>query len=72
MEEWITSSYCRGNGCLAVHWHHTDGCEAGAYNGKVLVRATRGGPVLTFTPTEWGAFIDGCRGGEFDLAVLAR
>jgi len=26
------------------------------------------GPVLTFTPDEWRAFIDGVRDREFDLA----
>lgn len=25
------------------------------------------GPVLTFTPAEWAAFITGAQGGEFDL-----
>lgn len=25
------------------------------------------GPVLTFTPTEWAAFIAGTKDGEFDL-----
>ena len=25
------------------------------------------GPVLTFTPAEWDAFLDGARRGEFDL-----
>jgi hypothetical protein len=25
------------------------------------------GPVLTFTPAEWGAFVEGVKAGEFDL-----
>ena len=25
------------------------------------------GPILTFTPAEWKAFIDGAQHGEFDL-----
>jgi hypothetical protein len=25
------------------------------------------GPVLTFTPAEWAAFVEGVRAGEFDL-----
>jgi hypothetical protein len=35
----------------------------------VLVRNSkdRSGPVLTFTPTEWTAFLAGVRSGEFDL-----
>ncbi len=28
----------------------------------------RQGPVLTFTPAEWRAFVVGVRSGEFDLA----
>lgn len=37
--------------------------------GIIAVRDSkdRGGPVLTFTPTEWDAFTAGVRGGEFDL-----
>jgi hypothetical protein len=27
----------------------------------------RKGPVLSFTPTEWAAFVDGVKDGEFDL-----
>ncbi len=47
-----------------------DNCvEVGfAANGTVGVRDTkdRTGPVLTFTATEWAAFTDGVRDGEFD------
>ncbi|MEV6843350.1 DUF397 domain-containing protein [Actinoplanes sp. NPDC051411] len=25
------------------------------------------GPLLTFEPTEWAAFVDGVKSGEFDL-----
>jgi hypothetical protein len=37
--------------------------------GAVAVRDSKDpeGPVLTFTPAEWGAFLDGARKGEFDL-----
>jgi hypothetical protein len=37
--------------------------------GVVAVRDSRDpdGPVLTFDPAEWRAFIDGARDGEFDL-----
>lgn len=36
---------------------------------RVLVRDTkhRSGPVLTFTPDEWAAFVAGAKDGEFDL-----
>ena len=38
--------------------------------GIVAVRDSkdRSGPVLVFTPAEWGAFTAGVRDGEFDLA----
>jgi hypothetical protein len=37
--------------------------------GVVAVRDSKnpGGPVLTFTPGEWTAFLDGAAEGEFDL-----
>lgn len=37
--------------------------------GHVGVRDSkdRSGPVLTFTPGEWSAFVAGVRDGEFDL-----
>jgi hypothetical protein len=36
--------------------------------GEIGVRNSRnsGGPVLTFTPDEWHAFLGGVRNGEFD------
>ncbi|MEU4830578.1 DUF397 domain-containing protein [Streptosporangium sp. NPDC023615] len=44
--------------------------EVAALNGgHVGVRDSkdRSGPVLTFTPGEWSAFVAGVRDGEFDL-----
>jgi hypothetical protein len=37
--------------------------------GHVGVRDSkdRSGPVLIFTPAEWGAFVGGVKDGEFDL-----
>ncbi|WP_433304972.1 DUF397 domain-containing protein [Actinoplanes sp. CA-030573] len=38
--------------------------------GIVAVRDTKDqgtGPALIFTPTEWNAFVDGIKDGEFDL-----
>ncbi|SNS92116.1 protein of unknown function [Streptosporangium subroseum] len=37
--------------------------------GRVGVRDSKdsSGPVLVFTPEEWGAFVGGVRDGEFDL-----
>jgi hypothetical protein len=36
---------------------------------KVMVRDSKDhqGPVLTFTPGEWQAFLDGVHGGEFEI-----
>jgi predicted secreted Zn-dependent protease len=45
-------------------------CTEVLYTGElVLVRDSkdRTGPVLTFTPEEWQAFLDGVRRREFDL-----
>ena len=35
----------------------------------ILVRDTkaRSGPTLSFTPSEWTAFLEGVREGEFDI-----
>ena len=37
----------------------------------ITVRDTKNptGPMLTFTPNEWRAFIDGAKDGEFDLTT---
>lgn len=48
----------------------TDNCVEVAElpDGGRLVRDTKDagtGPVLTFTATEWAAFLDGARAGEF-------
>ena len=36
---------------------------------SVLIRHSRNpsGPTLSFSPSEWEAFLTGARGGEFDL-----
>jgi len=61
--QWRKSTYSGSNG---------GGCVEIARNlpGIVAVRDSkdREGPVLTFTPAEWRAFIVGVRDGEFDLA----
>jgi hypothetical protein len=57
---WRTSSRSNGQGqCVEV----ADLGEA------IAVRDSKhpAGPVLTFTPAEWAAFIDGAKDGEFDL-----
>jgi len=60
---WKKSSRSNGNGgnnCVEVCMT-SDG---------VLVRDTKdqgNGPVLTFTPDEWLAFLEGANKGEFDI-----
>ena len=58
---WKKSSRSGTNGgaCVEVRRHDT----------SIQVRDSKdpNGPVLTFTPAEWDAFIDGARKGEFDL-----
>ena len=57
---WIKSSLSYANGnCVEV---------ASLPGGGVGVRNSRdfAGPVLTFTPEEWVAFLGGVRNGEFD------
>jgi hypothetical protein len=56
---WRKSSLSGINGCV----------ETAVINGNIAVRdsKTPKGPVLTFTPVEWKAFIGGVRNGEFDL-----
>ena len=57
---WIKSSLSYANGnCVEV---------ASLPGGEIGVRNSRnsGGPVLTFTPDEWHAFLGGVRNGEFD------
>jgi len=58
---WTKSSFSSGN---------TDNCvEARLTEGGVEVRHSKHPDVLTITYTsdEWAAFLDGVKGGEFDL-----
>ena len=60
--EWKKSTRSNGSGaCVEV---------ATNLHGIVAVRDTKdgaNGPVLTFTPAEWDAFVGGTKDGEFDL-----
>lgn len=42
---------------------------ARATTGEILLRDSKdpSGPVLTFTPSEWRAFLGGVRNAEFDV-----
>jgi Domain of unknown function (DUF397) len=49
---------------------HTNGCvEVAFVDGRVAVRDSKdwSGPILVFTPFEWGAFLSGVRDAEFEL-----
>ena len=57
---WVKSSLSFSNGnCVEV---------ASLPGGQIGVRSSRdpGGPVLTFTPGQWDAFVGRARLGEFD------
>jgi hypothetical protein len=48
----------------------TDNCVEVAFVGdSILVRDSKNpsGAVLVFTPSEWDAFVNGAKDGEFDL-----
>jgi hypothetical protein len=56
--EWRTSESSAGGDCVEVAF----------VDQSVLVRNSRdrAGPVLSFTHSEWSAFLDGARNGTFD------
>jgi Domain of unknown function (DUF397) len=58
---WRRSSRCANNTCV----------EVALLDDQIMVRDAKNprGPVLRFTPTEWSAFLDGARNGEFDRSV---
>lgn len=69
---WRKARRCATNACVEVEFM---GFRKSSYSGDIgaeieAVRVrdgkNRSGPMLTFTPTEWRAFIDGAKAGEFD------
>jgi hypothetical protein len=59
---WFKSTRSGGNGGACV--------EVRRHDGSIQVRDSKAdgtGPILTFTPAEWKAFLEGARKGEFDL-----
>lgn len=72
--EFRKSSYSTTNGtCVEVAFQQSSFCGNGACvevarpPGEVLVRDSKNpdGPVLTFTPDEWSAFVLGVKADEF-------
>ena len=53
----LTSSFCSGHGCVGV---------ASTPDGVAVVD-TKTSARLTFTVSEWAAFVAGVKAGEFDL-----
>jgi Domain of unknown function (DUF397) len=55
---WRKSTLSGTNGCIEVAF----------VGGRVAIRNSKNpsGPVLTFSPTEWEAFLGGVRRGEFN------
>jgi len=58
---WIKSTRSGNNGACTMCMRLEDGSTA------VKDSKDPDGPVLTFTATEWDAFIRGVKAGEFDL-----
>jgi hypothetical protein len=58
-EQWRKSSFSDGPGCVEVSMH----------SGEIRVRDSKhpSGAVLTFTPYEWQAFLQGVSNQEFRL-----
>lgn len=62
MPTWVKSRRCETSGCVEVAFDPD----------AVLVRNSTepSGPVLSFTRTEWVAFVGGVRDGDFDFGLL--
>lgn len=76
MTSWRKASASAAGNCVEVAWRKASASSQGEcvevaqQDDAVLVRDSkdRDGPVLTFTPAEWAAFLDGARKGEFERA----
>ena len=59
-DQFIKSSYCGGGGCVEVA--HTQAGNVAVRDAKDVAQQP-----LIFTQTEWKAFVQGVKAGEFDL-----
>ena len=58
----------------SIQWRRSSQCESGScvevahIDRMIAIRDSKyvDGPVLTFNPAEWAAFLAGVRAGEFD------
>ena len=59
---WLTATRSGGGNCIQV---------TSLRDGGVGVRDSKqpDGPILAYTATEWAAFLDGAKNGEFDHLV---
>jgi hypothetical protein len=69
-EHWAKSTYCSTNACIEVGWQKpaTDCADTSHCNCTIYIRDSKNPhqPPHTFTHTEWVAFTNGIKAGEFD------
>jgi hypothetical protein len=55
---WLVAQNCNGGTCIRVATHEEQIVIGDSKNPR--------GPVLTYSRSEWAAFVDGVREGDFD------
>lgn len=76
IQGWKKSSFSWANDCVEVGWQASSFCGANGCvdvaqrEGNVYVRDSKDpeGATLTFTGSEWAAFVAGVKNNEFDPA----
>lgn len=61
--EWQKPSRCDLDGCLEVR---------ATPHGAIQVRSSTTGETITVLSTEWAAFIEGARDGQYDEVVMGN